>query len=101
MAGILLPSLPRKTCKTSHQQQINRQNTRKQKAVHDLAHARATSLVAKARANADKENRPWMTMQVIVQVEGEFRARGFKVVLSKPTINRYIRDNMIGTNLKC
>jgi hypothetical protein len=34
---------------------------------------------------------------VIAQVEGEFRVRGFKVVLSKPTINRYIRDDMIGT----
>jgi hypothetical protein len=38
-----------------HQQLIDRQNARKQNAIHDLAHARATSLIAKARANADKE----------------------------------------------
>jgi hypothetical protein len=40
LAGILLLSPPRKTHKTSNQQQINRQNARKQKAIHDLAHAR-------------------------------------------------------------
>ncbi len=49
LAGILLPSPPRKTRKTSHQQQIDRQNVRKQKAIHNLAHT--TSLVAEARAN--------------------------------------------------
>jgi hypothetical protein len=92
VAGNLLLSLPRKTHKTLHQQQIGHQNARKQKAVHDLAHACATSLVAKARVNADKENQPRMTTQVIAQVEGEFRSCGFKVVLLKPTTNRYIRD---------
>jgi hypothetical protein len=34
---------------------------------------------------------------VIAQVEGEFRARGFPVTMSKPTINRYVTLNMIGT----
>jgi hypothetical protein len=34
---------------------------------------------------------------VIAQVEGEFRARGYGMILSKPTINRYVRLNMIGT----
>jgi hypothetical protein len=34
---------------------------------------------------------------VIAQEEGKFRARGFKVVLLILTINRYIRDDMIGT----
>ncbi len=97
LAGILLPSPPRKTHKTSNQQQIHHQHVRKQKAVHDLTHDRATSLFAKARVNADKENHPWTTTQAIAQVEGEFKAHGFKVVLSKLTINRYIHDNMIGT----
>ena len=36
-------------------------------------------------------------MQVIEQVKGEFRALGFGVTLSKVTINRYVRINMIGT----
>ncbi len=40
-----------------------------------------------------------MTTQVITEVEGKFRVRGFKVVLSKPTINRYVHDNMIETKL--
>ena len=35
-----------------------------------------------------------MTVQVIEQVEGEFRFRGFHVSLSKTTINKYIADNM-------
>jgi hypothetical protein len=96
LASILLPSLPRKTHKTSHQQQIDHQNARKQKAIHNLALARTTSLVAKAKANADKENHPQTTMQVIAQVEGKFRVCGFKVVLSKRTINRYNYDNMFG-----
>ena len=34
---------------------------------------------------------------MIEQVEGEFRAHGFGVTLSKVTINRYMRINMIGT----
>ena len=34
---------------------------------------------------------------MIAQEEGKFRARGFKVVLLILTINRYIRDDMIGT----
>ncbi len=34
---------------------------------------------------------------MIAQVKGEFRARGFPVTMSKPTINRYVTLNMIGT----
>jgi hypothetical protein len=95
-AGVAaLPSPPRKTQKTSHQEQIERQNERKQKAVHAQAHARATTLVAEERAK-EKENRR-TTAEVIAQVEGEFRARGFPVMMSKPTINRYVALNMIGT----
>jgi hypothetical protein len=95
-AGVAaLPSPPRKTRKTSHQEQIARQNDRKQKAVHAQAHARATTLVAEERAK-EKENRH-TTAEVIAQVEGEFRARGFPVTMSKPTINRYVALNMIGT----
>jgi hypothetical protein len=95
-AGVAaLPSPPRKTRKTSHQEQIARKNERKQKAVHAQAHARATTLVAEERAK-EKENRH-TTAEVIAQVEGEFRARGFPVTMSKPTINRFVVLNMIGT----
>ncbi len=38
-----------------------------------------------------------MTAEVIEQVEGEFRARGFSVTLSKPSINQYVALNMIDT----
>jgi hypothetical protein len=34
---------------------------------------------------------------VIAQVEGEFRARGYGVTLSKNTINRYVAHCMLGT----
>ena len=87
---------PRKTQKTSYQEQIARQNKRKHRAIHGQAHAHATTLVTKERAKEDKENRR-TTAEVIEQVEGEFRARGFPVTLSKPTINQYVALNMIGT----
>ena len=38
-----------------------------------------------------------MTMQVITQMEVQFRAWGYGVTLSKPTINRYIWLGMVGT----
>jgi hypothetical protein len=93
-AGIL-PSLERKVSKTSHQEQIGKQNERKLKAVHAQAHAHATTLVAKERG-VPKEDRQ-TTMQVIAQVEGEFRAWGYGVTLSKNTITGYVALNMIGT----
>ena len=37
-----------------------------------------------------------MTVQVLEQVEGEFRLCGFRVSLSKTTIKKYIADNMEG-----
>ncbi len=93
-AGIL-PSPERKVRKMLHQEQIGKQNERKCKAVHAQAHARATTLVAKEKA-MPKEDRQ-TTVQVIAQVKGEFRARGYGVTLSKNTINRYVALNMIGT----
>ncbi len=94
-AGVAaLPSPPRKTQKT-YQEQIVRQNERKHRAVHGQAHARATTLVAEERAKEEEENRR-TTAEVIEQVEGEFRARGFPVTLSKPTINQYVALNTIG-----
>ncbi len=91
----ILPSPERKVRKTSHQEQIGKQNKRKCKAVHAQAHARATTLVAKERMKP-KENRR-TTAQVIAQVEGEFRARGYGVTLSKNTINWYVPLGMLGT----
>jgi len=67
-AGVAaLPLPPRKTQKTPHQEQIARQNERKQMAVHAQAHARATTLIAKERAK-EKENRR-MTAEVIEETE--------------------------------
>ena len=51
-----------------------------------------TTLVAKERIKV--KDTGLMTVQVIEQVEGEFRFRGFHVSLSKTTINKYIADNM-------
>jgi hypothetical protein len=74
--------------KTSHQEQIDKQNETKRKAAHAQAHARATTLVAEERMKPKENCRT--TVQVIAQVEGEFRARGYGVTLSKNTINRYV-----------
>ena len=93
-AGIL-PSLERKVRKTSHQEQIGKQNERKRKAVHAQAHARATTLVAEERA-LPKEDRQ-STAQVIAQVKGEFRARGHGTMLNKNTINQYVQLGMVRT----
>jgi hypothetical protein len=95
-AGVAaLQSPPRKTQKTLHQEQIARQNKRKRRATQGQAHARATTLVAEERTK-EKQNRR-TTAEVIEQVELEFRARGFPVTLSKPTINQVVMLNMIGT----
>ena len=94
-AGGILPSPERNVRKTSDQKQISKQNERKRKAVYAQAHARATTLVAEERALL-KENRQ-STVQVIAQVEREFRARGHGVTLSKNTINRYVQLGMVGT----
>jgi hypothetical protein len=61
-----LPSPERKVRKTSHQEQINKQNETKRKAIHAQAHARATTLVAEERMKP-KENR-WTTAQVIAHL---------------------------------
>jgi hypothetical protein len=98
MGGIdasILPPPERKVRKMSHQEQIGKQNRRKHKAMHDQAHARATTLVAEERMKPKENCR--MTAQVIAQVEGEFRARGYGVTLSKNTINRYVAHGMLGT----
>jgi len=91
----ILPSPERKVLKTSHQEQIGKLNKRKRKAVHAQAHTRATTLIAKVRTKPMENRR--MTAQVIAQVKGEFRARGYGVTLSKNTINRYVALDMLGT----
>ncbi len=93
----MVSSLPleRKVRKSSHQEQIGKQNERKRKVVHAQAHTRATTLIAKERALPKEVRRS--TVQVIALVEGEFRAWGYGVTLSKNTINRYIQLGMVGT----
>jgi hypothetical protein len=93
-AGIL-PSPERKVRKTSHQEQISKQNKTKRKAIHAQAHTRTTTLVAEERI-LPKEDR-WSTAQVIAQVEGEFRTRGHGAMLSKNSIYPYVQLGMVGT----
>jgi len=93
-AGIL-PSPERKVRKTSHQEQIGKQNESKRKVVHAQAHSRATTLVAEERALPKEDRRS--TAQVMAQVEGEFRARGHGATLNKYMINRYVQLGMVGT----
>ncbi len=50
--------------------------------------ARATTLFATEREK-EKEN-ACPTQSIITKVEGEFRACGFEVSLSKATVNHYI-----------
>ncbi len=59
--------------KTLHKEQIGKQNKRKHKAIHAQT-----------------------TAQVIAQVKGEFRARGYGMTLSKNSINRYVALGMVG-----
>ena len=83
-----LPSPLKKMRKTSHQHQIDRQNERKGKDAYALALSRATTLIATEREQEKENTRP--TATVITQVEGEFKARGFAVKLTKSTVNRYV-----------
>ena len=91
-AGIL-PSLERKVRKTSHQEQISKQNKRECKVVHTPAHAPATTLVAKERAFLKEVCQS--AIQVITQVKGGFRVRGYGGTQSKNTINRYVQLGMV------
>ena len=93
-AGIL-PSPERKVRKTSHQEQIGKQNESKCKGIHAQAHSRTTILVAEERALPKEDRRS--TAQVIAQVEGEFRAWGHGATLNKNIINRYVQLGMVRT----
>jgi hypothetical protein len=95
LAGVLIPSPLRKTQKTSHQKQLQNQNNKKKQSIHNQAHARATTLVVVEREKEEKENHHTTNM-VITQVEGEFKARGFEVHLTKATINCHVANGMIG-----
>ena len=90
-----LPSPLKKMRKTSHQRQIDHQNKRKAKEAYAQALARATMLIDAERGK-EKENACLM-LSIIMKVEGEFRARGFEVSLSKATVNRYVRNDMLGS----
>ncbi len=49
-----------------------------------------------AERGKEKEN-ACPTLSIITKVEGEFCARGFEVLLSKATVNRYVQNDMIGS----
>ncbi len=89
-----LPSPERKVQKMSHQEQLEKQNRSKRKAVHAQAHARATTLVTKEQAKP--KDVCHTTMQVFQQVDGEFRACGYCIKLSKTAINQYVALGMVG-----
>jgi len=55
-----------------------------------------TTLVTKERAKPKDVRRT--TVQVIQQVEGEFRVRGYGINLSKNTINWYLALGMVSTS---
>ena len=57
--------------------------------------AQATILIATERGK-EKENACPM-QSIIAKVEGEFRACGFEVSLSKATVNHYVWNDMIGS----
>ncbi len=86
----------RKTQKTSHQEQLKNQNAKKLQSIHDQAHARTITLIVVEKEKEGKENRRTTNM-VIAQVEGEFKAPGFEVHLTKVAINRHVANGMIGT----
>ena len=90
-----LPSPERKVRKTLHQEQLDKQNRSKRKAVHAQAHVLATTLIAEERVKLKDVRHT--TMQVIQQVDREFRARGYCILLSIPTINQYVVLGMVGT----
>jgi hypothetical protein len=90
-----LPSPPKKTCKTSHQGQVDYQNERKAKDTYAQALAQAMTLVATERGKEKENTCP--TLSIIKQVKGEFHAHGFEVSLTKPTVNCYVQSNMIGS----
>jgi hypothetical protein len=86
--SIDVPSLEIEKTKTSHQIQVDRSNSRKQKEFYNLAHVRATTLVAMERSKL--EGNCHTTMQLIEQVIAEFQLCGLCVSLSKTTINKYV-----------
>ncbi len=96
LASVKFPSPMRKTRKTAHMAQIERQNDRKMRSVSDQAHGRATALVAAERKKGEDDETRLTTNMVIAQVEGEFKERGFTVRLTKPTVNRHVAAGRIG-----
>ncbi len=73
VAGInagILPSPERKVRKTSHQEQIGKQNESKRKVVHAQAHARATTFVAEERALPIPHSSRTQTSRSMVEVGG-------------------------------
>ncbi len=86
----------RKTQKTSHQEQTQKQNAKKLQSIYNQAHTHATTLVGVKRGKEERENR-CTTNMVIMQVEGEFKACGYLVHLTKATINHHVADGRIGT----
>jgi hypothetical protein len=59
--------------------------------------AQVAMLIAAERGK-EKENF-CLTMAIIAQVEGEFLAHGFGVLLTKSTVNCHISNNMVGSVL--
>jgi hypothetical protein len=93
-----LPSPEKKTRRTSHQVQVERENKKKRASVHDLATSRATTLLSEERKKPKSEQRS--ARMICDQVEKEFQARKTKVTLSANTINRYVRVGDIGVGAK-
>jgi hypothetical protein len=90
---LLSPPLPpRKMHRTSHQCQNDSQNKQKSKEVYAQALMQAMMLAAAKRAQAN-ENR-CTTPSVPAQDQCKFQPHGFAVLLSRETVNCYVRNDM-------
>jgi hypothetical protein len=93
-----LPSPEKKTRRTSHQVQVERENKKKRASVNDLATSRATTLLSEERKKPKSEQRS--AKMICDHVENKFKARKTKITLSTNTINRYVREGDIGVGAK-
>ena len=68
---------------------------RKNKDAYNLAFSQSTKIVAEERKKGEGGIQR-TTQEVIDQVEGEFAAHGFPLILPRSTINKYVADGRVG-----
>ena len=80
---------------TSHQVQVNKTSTRKNKEAYNLTFSQSTKLVAKERKKGEGGIQQ-TTQEIIYQVEEGFAARGFPLILPRSTTNKHVADGRVG-----